>query len=788
MISKILLLSITISYTIFGWFLPYENPNKLPYPQFVDLDSKIAGAWETYKEEYIESNGLIFKDKDANYNNSSHFVSSDTHKYAVSEGIGYVMLVSLYMNDQETFDKVWSAGKNYFGFPSLNDAVWLVRYDKNNVNEVSTSGYGSATDADLDVATALIFASELADKGYWKDNGNYKSSANTLIDAIYEKDQYGDWMKLGTSWGGKNDQNLSYFAPAYFRLFDDWQGTNRWNTVIDNHYGTLQKNPGYPKGIIRNWCDANGNSITLSGTGSDENTDMGFEAIRVPWRIGVDAMWYGATDAKAYCKNAMDFAKDPVELGTGMFGAESPFEMQYDKSWLKSTPKAMWGSCASSIEQDLHDEYAKALAKTYSSVRKRFNEDDQYYFATLTLLGALVVNGSFPNVYEDLKKYSAPKDMFIEDFSTNINVGSGAVDFSADEERFFYAKMSKVAEWEIELKSDVTGIVLSDEGKGSTPFYEWRFFKVGDNIFKVGETVTVTLKVNGKEEAKISFEIGQLPERYKETLIDDFDDKDDVAKINATWSIWDDKSIGGGSSADYEFVASDFGSAIKVNYEVSKGSLNNGTAGIQVEMKDKKVLNLSDVTFFSFYHKGDAMRFQIVNPNDDLKNGALGYDVEKHTEWTRVIVTNNVLTKENSELTAFEVSDSISSMQFVAKSKNNLSGNFSVDEFILNGSFKTLDGEDVGVADAEVTDVPSVDVYPNPFNPVVNIKLNNLSGQNLSVDVFDIKGRKITQLLKGQLGNNNTISWNANKYASGIYFLRVQSSSVIYNKKLLLVK
>jgi len=788
-IYKIIFALLILSTTASAWFLPYKNPNNLPYPQFVNLDSKIIGAWDSYKKEYVESNGLIFKDYDSHYSNGTYYSdANDTYKYSVSEGIGYVMLIALYMNDQETFDKVWSAGKSYFGYPTMNSAKWLVKYSKNNVNSVSTEGSGSATDADLDVATALVFASELADKGYWDDNG-YSSDANTLVNAIYDKDQSSGWMKLGTDWGGKDQQNLSYFAPAYLRLFDDWQGTSRWNTVINNHYGTLQKNPGYSKGIIRNWCTSTGGVYSPSGTGSDEDSNMGFEAIRVPWRIAVDAIWYNNSDAKEYCNNAMNFAPDPIALGTGMFDATSPYNMNYDPSWLQSTSKAMWGSCSGVVNQDLINNYAEKLSDTYRSYNSTFHEDDQYYFATLTLLGALVSSGSFANVYEDLKNYSLSSKEFICDFSVNADIIDSEIELSKFEKPIFYAKLTQSSNWEITLTSSISGITITESGTGTTPYFQLDKFKIDNKIFRVGETVTVKLMIAGEEKQSIAFIIKDLPTKYTEILVDDFNDSDSLHNLNGEWYPISDKDFGGNSESTYSFEERESDNMdMSINYGIDKLELGNGFSGIEASLSDNGILNLLKISFFSFMHKGDAMRFEILNQNDDKKIEQMGVDIPEHSDWTRVVIINNQFENPNSSLHAYNVLDSISYFRFVKFSENNTSGNFMIDDFILNGEYSVTAGG-VAISSKKIIETPNLSIYPNPFNPIVNIRLNNFINKKVSAEIFDVKGRKITSLYKNEVNSNNQLlSWNASRFPTGIYFLRVKSSGIIMNKKLLLIK
>lgn len=79
--------------------------------------------------------------------------------------------------------------------------------------------------------------------------------------------------------------------------------------------------------------------------------------------------------------------------------------------------------------------------------------------------------------------------------------------------------------------------------------------------------------------------------------------------------------------------------------------------------------------------------------------------------------------------------------------------------------------------------------YPNPFNPVTQIKYSIAKSGMVSIKVFDILGRVVSELVnKQQEPGNYTVDFNASKFASGIYFYRIQSGSYVNVKKMMLIK
>ncbi len=80
-------------------------------------------------------------------------------------------------------------------------------------------------------------------------------------------------------------------------------------------------------------------------------------------------------------------------------------------------------------------------------------------------------------------------------------------------------------------------------------------------------------------------------------------------------------------------------------------------------------------------------------------------------------------------------------------------------------------------------------LYPNPFNPVINISYGLPENTNIQVVVYDIGGNRIETLLNGfQAVGIHSISWNASSYPSGLYFIRLVGSGFSETQKVVLMK
>ncbi|MCP4581435.1 MAG: T9SS type A sorting domain-containing protein [candidate division Zixibacteria bacterium] len=79
--------------------------------------------------------------------------------------------------------------------------------------------------------------------------------------------------------------------------------------------------------------------------------------------------------------------------------------------------------------------------------------------------------------------------------------------------------------------------------------------------------------------------------------------------------------------------------------------------------------------------------------------------------------------------------------------------------------------------------------YPNPFNARTIINYNLPTSSDVTIDIYDLLGRKITTLVdkKQQAGSHQAV-WNGEGISSGIYFYKIQAGDFVETKKMLLVK
>ncbi|MCF7902387.1 MAG: T9SS type A sorting domain-containing protein [Candidatus Marinimicrobia bacterium] len=84
----------------------------------------------------------------------------------------------------------------------------------------------------------------------------------------------------------------------------------------------------------------------------------------------------------------------------------------------------------------------------------------------------------------------------------------------------------------------------------------------------------------------------------------------------------------------------------------------------------------------------------------------------------------------------------------------------------------------------------SINVYPNPFNPITMIRYGLPQSDQVTVAIFDALGRRVAVLVDQEMtsaGIHRKI-WNATEEASGIYFIQIASQTQTRVQKVLLVK
>lgn len=320
----------------------------------------------------------------------------------VSEGIGYGMLIAVYMNDQSLFDDLWLYEQKFVdGNTGLMN--WYIKPDGSGL-EANPSGVGPATDADEDMAFALL----MADKQWGGKGGlakNYIDLAKQTIGSIWANEvfQY-KYLRPG-AWGDSGATNVSYFAPAYYKQFAkvDTANATNWMNLVDNMYDVLNNkavssgNGNQANGLVPAWCDAGGKpNGGAFGQGGPSPTNYQYDSCRTPFRIGLDWCWNGDTRAQTYVKLTSDFfsAKTAAKIvdGYDLNGNDHPQYQTGNNAQVASA--AFIGPAGVGA---MHDpKYQTFVNDAYTTVAKRQAlVGGTYYDDSWMVMSMLMMTGSF---------------------------------------------------------------------------------------------------------------------------------------------------------------------------------------------------------------------------------------------------------------------------------------------------------------------------------------------------------------------------------------------------------
>jgi hypothetical protein len=79
--------------------------------------------------------------------------------------------------------------------------------------------------------------------------------------------------------------------------------------------------------------------------------------------------------------------------------------------------------------------------------------------------------------------------------------------------------------------------------------------------------------------------------------------------------------------------------------------------------------------------------------------------------------------------------------------------------------------------------------YPNPFNPVTNIRFNLPQTSHAKLTIYDVLGNEVATLSNEVLKvGSYLVSWNASYHPSGVYFYKLITDEYVDTKKMVLLK
>jgi endoglucanase len=259
-----------------------------PPPVSTRLRTVLSSAWAGYKQVFIQPDGRV--------------VDPTRGGVTTSEGQSYALLRAVWMGDQTTFNTVWSWTAAHLELGG--DAPFASLWSDGRVVDAD-----SASDADSDIALALLYAAKRFGEAQLRHQGLIVLSAIWQDDVVYI-----DGMNVltGGNWATRQQTpgpviNPSYFAPYAYRTFAAEDPSHPWSSLIDSSYALLDEcstatlDGTTAVGLPPNWCAISRSTGQIVSFPTIANADdYGYDAFRVMWRVALDATWNGEPRARAY--------------------------------------------------------------------------------------------------------------------------------------------------------------------------------------------------------------------------------------------------------------------------------------------------------------------------------------------------------------------------------------------------------------------------------------------------------------------------------------------------------
>lgn len=303
------------------------------------LSKETISFYDYWKEKYLAQDNYITGEKQyyVFYGEQTYAEAGYEVEVTVSEAHGYGMLIAASMAEydneaKEIFDGMYRYYRAHLSSIGPNLMAW--QQTDNGSAIVNSSGADSATDGDMDIAYALLMADSI-----WGSDGeiNYKQAATDVINDImtYEVNKT-DWVLQLGDWAYGSDKTDKYYSATrssdfivqYMPVFAEAAGDERWLTLYESTYGIINKLVNdYGTGILPDFIvkdNSTGEFIPSPADFLESENDGNYyyNACRTPWRISMDYLINGNTDAKKFADtlNAFIIKKtngDPSNIMAG---------------------------------------------------------------------------------------------------------------------------------------------------------------------------------------------------------------------------------------------------------------------------------------------------------------------------------------------------------------------------------------------------------------------------------------------------------------------------------------
>lgn len=245
--------------------------------RLIRQQDELSALWSFYRQTYIRGGRVS---------------SLDEQGVTTSEGQGYAMLRAVWSNDRRTFEEVWQWTQSHLQVRPDKLFAWKW---KGKVLSLD-----AATDADTDIALALILASRRF------DHSSYEQEALAILRSIWDLEvlhlSTGSYV-TGGNWAVHEAYptiHVAYLAPYAYEAFASVDRVHDWRKLIESSYAVLHwlyddQNVVLPPERV--YLDKSSGRFVMTHPKSGPAAVFSYDAFPLFWRVALDAQWFSRSEA-----------------------------------------------------------------------------------------------------------------------------------------------------------------------------------------------------------------------------------------------------------------------------------------------------------------------------------------------------------------------------------------------------------------------------------------------------------------------------------------------------------
>jgi endo-1,4-beta-D-glucanase Y len=332
-------------------------------------------SWKAYVSRFIQADGRV--------------IDFAAEGISTSEGQSYAMLRAVWLRDRAVFDRTYAWGRRNLNAGVRKDRLWAWKWGKSSDGQWQVLDAAFASDADQDVALALILAFQT-----WKDE-RYKEEAQAILEDLWTlatQDVNGRRFLLA---GDKLCQgqmcrlNPSYYAPYAYRIFALYDRSRNWRALADSSYFVLARAAELTATRLPpDWIVLD----TTTGRLSLPEGKLGsfsYDALRVYWRVAMDWEIFREPRADRYLKETLPWLISQWErsgtLPAVVSSSGQPLANYESGEMLAALMPAMRGprpDIAAAMQRKLRSAYKSGLWADQAGVQHTYYLQNWAWFGT----------------------------------------------------------------------------------------------------------------------------------------------------------------------------------------------------------------------------------------------------------------------------------------------------------------------------------------------------------------------------------------------------------------------